>query len=264
MEVIEAILLGIVQGLTEFIPVSSSGHLVLLHKFLGSPGSLAFDVALHIGTLVALICFFWRDVVKLFRGALSGIPGERRLVGLLVLATIPAVFSGLFLEDTVSTTFRSVYVVSFNLIFVALLMLGAEWLAKRRGALKALDKIHTSQALVIGAAQAVSIIPGISRSGSTITAGIFMGLERVAAMRFSFLMAMPVTFGAIVKVLMDSDSITVIHQDAGLFTVGILSAFLSGLLAIKFLLSYLSKHTLNVFAYYRIALGIVVLLVVSN
>ncbi len=257
MSVFEAIFLGVIQGLTEFIPVSSSGHLILAHNWLGvSETGMAFDIALHIGTLGALLVYFAKDISRLLRGSL--VPGQdRRLVGLLALATLPAVVAGILLEDLAQSSFRSVGLVAFNLIAVALLMLVAERIALRK---TKLTEINTTQALIVGAAQALALIPGVSRSGSTITAGLFAGLNRVAATRFAFLLAIPITFGAILKVMFEPDSLTALQNDTSLFAVGVLASLVSGLFAINFLLKFLQKRSLAIFAYYRIALGMVVLL----
>ncbi len=263
MNLIEAIILGITQGLTEFIPVSSSGHLVLMHKLLGVTDSgLAFDVALHVGTLLALVIFFYKDIWQLILGLL-GKNDKSRLALLLVVATIPAVVVGVLLESAAESAFRSVRLVSIDLIIAAILMLLAERFAKRRKRHTKLPDTSTKQALTIGIAQAAAIVPGISRSGATITAGLFTGMDRVAATRFSFLLAMPITFGAIIKVLSGNDAISQFSGNADIFLVGIITAFVSGVLAIKFLLNYLSKHSLAVFAYYRILIGLVAILLVS-
>ena len=262
MSIIEAIILGLVQGLTEFIPVSSSGHLVLLHHLFGeTDGGLAFDVALHIGTLLALIIFFYKEIVLLVLGLL-GRNNHKRLSWLIAAATVPAVFAGVLLKDLAETSFRSVNLVAVNLIVVALLMLVAERYAKKHYAKKtALHNVGTKQAMTIGVAQAFALVPGVSRSGSTITAGIFVGLDRVAATRFSFLLAIPATFGAVVKTMLDSGG--ALSGDPAIVIAGILSALLSGLFAIRFLIRYLAHHDLSVFAYYRIALGLIVLTTVA-
>lgn len=263
MNILEAIILGLVQGLTEFIPVSSSGHLVLMHHvFNVSDGGLAFDVSLHIGTLIALFIFFYREVVLLFKGIL-GRNSHKRLSWLIVAATIPAVVAGVLLQDFAETSFRSVNLVAVNLIIVAFLMLAAERYAKKHFAHKtALHNVTTRQALTVGVAQAIALVPGVSRSGSTITAGIFAGLDRVAATRFSFLLAIPATAGAILKTLLDGGA-EQLSNDIGIVLVGIVTAFLSGLFAIRFLIQYLAKHDLAVFAYYRIVLGVFVLVAVA-
>lgn len=261
MTFFEAIILGLVQGLTEFIPVSSSGHLVLLHHVFGvSDAGLAFDVSLHIGTLLALAIFFYKEIMLLIGGIL-GRNNHKRLAWLIVAATIPAVVVGMLLQDMAETSFRSVNLVAFNLILVALLMLAAEKYAKRYAKKTALHNITTKQALTVGVIQAAALVPGVSRSGSTITAGIFAGLDRVAATRFSFLLAIPATSGAILKTLLDGGA--QLGNELGIVIVGIITAFLSGLFAIKFLIRYLAKHDLSVFAYYRICLGVVVLLTVA-
>ncbi len=263
MSIFAALILGIIQGLTEFIPVSSSGHLVLAHQALGvSDGGLAFDVALHIGTLLALVCYFHRDIVLLAKG-IFGRNEYRQLAWLLVAATIPAVVAGMLLEQKAEDTFRSSTLVAINLIVVALLMLWAERFARRYQHKTDVKQASAKQALVVGLAQAAAIVPGVSRSGGTITAGLFMGLDRVSATRFSFLLGMPVTFGAIVKVLSEDATTQRISDETDVFVVGVAAAFLAGIFAIKFLLHYLSKHTLAVFAYYRIALGVIVLLLAA-
>ena len=260
MNIFEAIILGLVQGLTEFIPVSSSGHLVFLHQAFGvTENGLQFDVALHIGTLAALVVYFYKDIILLIQG-IFGRNEYARVAWLIVLATIPAVISGVLLQDSAESAFRSVNLVAINLIIVALIMLAAEWYAKRYQRKTKLEKTKPSQALAVGIAQAVAVIPGVSRSGSTITTGLFFGLDRVAATRFSFLLGIPITFGAILKVLASDGATQTISNEFGLFAVGIATAFVSGLFAIGFLLKYLAKHTLAVFAYYRIVLGIFVLL----
>jgi undecaprenyl-diphosphatase len=259
MSWLAALLLGLIQGLTEFIPVSSSGHLIIMHEVLGvSEGGLAFDVALHIGTLAALIVFFWNDLWQLARGLIRK-TDQSRLAWLLVLATVPAVITGLLLESAAESTFRSPALVSINLIVVALIMLAAERYSATLKKKADLKHVSQSQALIMGLAQAAAVIPGVSRSGSTITAGLIAGMDRVSASRFSFLLAIPITFGAIIKVLSESSTMNAIQDDTAPFVIGILAAFVSGLFAIKFLLSFLAKHSLNIFAYYRIALAILVL-----
>lgn len=256
MSILQAIILGLVQGLTEFIPVSSSGHLVLMHEVFGiTESGLAFDVSLHIGTLMALIMFFHSEI-RLLVGGILGRNNHKRLAWLIVAATIPAVIGGVLLADLAESSFRSVQLVAVNLMAVAVIMLVAERYAKRHFTKKtALHNVKRRQALTIGFAQAAALIPGVSRSGSTITAGIFVGLDRVAATRFSFLLAIPATFGAIFKTMLDG-GIDLFTQSPAVMLVGIISALLSGLFAIKFLIQYLAKHDLAIFAYYRLALGV--------
>lgn len=257
MSIIQAIILGLIQGLTEFIPVSSSGHLVLFQQLLNvTDGGLLFDVALHTGTLLALIVFFFTDIKRIVSSLWLGTP-ERRLAIFLAAATIPAAVAGVLIQDLAESTFRSTKLVAVNLILVALLMLLAERIGRRQ---TKLNKISFWQAIGVGFAQALALVPGVSRSGSTITAGLFMGMERVAATRFAFLLAIPITFGAIIKVVLFSGESIVIGEEGAVFLAGILASFVSGLLAIRFLLKFLQKHSINIFAYYRIALGVAALL----
>lgn len=262
MSIIEAIILGLVQGLTEFIPVSSSGHLVLLHDAMNiTENGLTFDVALHIGTLMALLLFFYKDIWLLVQGIL-GRNEYQRVAWLLAAATVPAVIAGVLLESAAESAFRSTALVTVNLVAVAFIMLFAEkYVFERHKTRTKLEKISPRQALAVGVAQAVALIPGVSRSGSTITTGLIVGLDRVAATRFSFLLGIPITAGAIGKVFVSDGGLTRIDSDFSLFAIGVLSALISGLFAIRFLLRYLSKHSLAAFAYYRIALGLFVLLV---
>lgn len=264
MNIIQAIILGIVQGLTEFIPVSSSGHLVVTHRLLDAEGAgLLFDVALHIGTLLALTAFFYKDIIKYLR-AIFVRNDNSRIAWLLVFATLPAVIIGILLQSAAETNFRSIRLVAMNLILLGLVMLLAERYAARRKAKTEFRKISRSQALAMGVAQAAAIVPGVSRSGGTITAGLFFGLDRVSATRFSFLLAIPITFGAIIKVLVADSAFADVGGQMGIFVAGILAAALSGLVAIRFLISYLSRHSLAAFAYYRVALGIIVLLFLAG
>ena len=176
-------------------------------------------------------------------------------------ATVPAVIVGVMLQGSAESAFRSTRLVAINLVVVAIVMLAAEAYAKRYKHQEQLKQVSIKQGLAIGVAQAAAIVPGVSRSGATITTGLFMGVERVAATRFSFLLGIPITIGALAKVLLSEDTAMQVSGDPWIFVVGILTALASGLFAIRFLLKYLAGHTLAVFAYYRIALGIIVLLI---
>ncbi len=264
MTILQAIILGLIQGLTEFIPVSSSGHLLLGHYFMGvNETGLAFDVALHIGTFAALILYFYKDIWQLILG-IFGKNDMKRIAWLLLFATVPAVIGGFLLQDLAESSFRSPILVSINLIWVAFAMLAAEKYARNKKHKTDFKDTSTKQGLAIGFAQVLALVPGVSRSGSTITTGIFLGLDRVSATRFSFLLAIPITFGAIVKVVMSSETLSQLNSETGVFAVGILTAFISGVFAIKFMLKYLSKHSLAAFAYYRIGMGIIVLLLLAR
>ncbi len=256
MQYLQALVLGLTQGLTEFIPVSSSGHLILMGEWLGfKDSSLAFDTALNIGTLLALLMFFWRDIGQLLRGAVTKTQ-HSRLSWLIVLATVPAVVAGILLQPLAESAFRSSQLVAFNLIAIAFVMLAADRLGKRS---VGLPQIGVGRALAIGCAQALALVPGVSRSGITISAGLLSGLDGVSATRFSFLLSAPVIAGATLKVMADRDNLGQLNAEPLLYLVAILASFASGYWAIRFMIRYLANHGLAVFAYYRIVLGLIIL-----
>ena len=266
LELLEAVLLGVVQGLTEFLPVSSSGHLLLGQYFLGLSEDrfgLPFDVALHLGTLVAVVSFFWRDLLRM-AGAFvrSLLPGGRdladadqRLAYLILASTIPAALIGFFLEGFFENTVRSPWVVVFNLVLVgALFIFGEAVGSKTRRA----DKLSLVEAVGIGLAQAAALVPGVSRSGATITLGLFLGLRREEAARFSFLMSVPIIAGAGSLQLTEVVSQGMAPSQAAMFAAGFVSSAVVGYLAIRFFLRYVVHHSLRAFAYYRFGLAVVV------
>jgi undecaprenyl-diphosphatase len=247
---LEAIILGIVQGITEFLPVSSTAHLILLPWFFswsGEVDTLTFDVALHVGTLCALLVCFWKDWIDL-------IARKQRLFGLILLASVPAGITGFFLNDFIERSMRSPVIISLMLIVVGFLMLVSEKAYKFKG----IDKVVFSDALIIGISQAIAIIPGVSRSGITIAAGLFRGLEREASARFSFLLSTPIIAGAALlhakKAFVSAGS-----YDFKLFAAGLVASFFTGFVAIKFLLNFLKKYPLNVFVFYRFILAVVII-----
>ena len=260
MTVLQAFVLGIIQGLTEFLPVSSSAHLSLAPWLFGweDPG-LAFDVALHVGTLVAVLWFFrdaWyglaRSGMQILRARRIETPEQRRVI-FLVLATIPGAVAGLLLADAAETTLRDPIITAIALIVMGVLL----WLADRLAAQhKSLDDMRWPHALTLGVAQALALVPGVSRSGSTITTARALGFSREGAAVFSFLMSMPITAAAAIVKVPEA------LREQGLslpIIVGILSAAVSSWLAISVLLKYVSRHSYGVFAVYRVALGLVVL-----
>jgi undecaprenyl-diphosphatase len=261
MTLVQAFILGLIQGLTEFIPVSSSGHLVIAHHALGVfDNGLAFDVALHAGTLIALIAYFWKDLI-VYAKALFIKSKETRLTWLLIAATIPAAIIGFLLESSAESVFRSGRLVGMTMLIFGLIMIGAEEYYKRRKQHTELEEITTKQAMTMGFTQAIAVIPGVSRSGSTITAGLFAGLDRVAATRFSFLLGIPITAGAVLKVFTEPGIMEQFQQEKAAVIVGVLTALVSSLFAIRFMLRFLSKHGLYIFGYYRIVLGLMLLLI---
>jgi undecaprenyl-diphosphatase len=263
MEVVfQAVIIGIVQGLTEFLPISSSAHLVLLPRVLGwnDPfiNSPAFDVMLHMGTLAALLVYFWRDLWRYFLAFLAvlrerriGADPDRKLSVLLAASTIPAAIIGVVLEDFVDTFFRVAPLVVCGLLVVGALILFAAERAARH--VKQMEDLRIAEAFGIGLAQALALFPGISRSGITISAGLFLGLERAAAARFAFLMGTPIIAGAGLWKLRE-----IVTGGAGVFdpavlTAGVIAAAASGLAAIWLLLRYLQNHSTDVFVVYRLA-----------
>lgn len=271
IEVFQALILGIVQGASEFLPISSSGHLIIVPNIFGWSGlvnSLTFDVALHLGTTTAVVAFFWKDWLKLFssffRNLPKGIPvlwiePSSRMLILLGIGSIPAAFAGLLLEKTIEETFRSNLLVAADLIIFGLLLY---WIDKQSKKSRSEAKINLLDSIFIGTAQAVALFPGVSRSGITISAGLFRDLDREAATRFSFLLSTPAILGA--SLLKISDISKNFDSSMAVFTVGFLAAAISGWLAIKILLSYVRSNNFNVFVVYRIAVGIVIILLLNR
>lgn len=263
----EAVVLGIVQGMTEFLPISSSAHLTLLPQMLGwtSPllNSLAFDVALHFGTLVAVLGYFRKDILVLAsawaRGLAQGRPfaeTEARLAWFIIAGTVPAVLVALFFEDALETIFRAPAVVAGWLIGAGVLLAAAERFSAK---LKPMSGMTFLEALVIGTAQALALIPGVSRSGITITAGLAMGFRREDAARFSFLLALPAVAGACVMQFKDLAAVGSLQEMLAMI-LGVAASAVSGWAVIAGLLAYLRRRTLYVFAWYRLALGALVLI----
>ena len=290
MDPFQGAVLGIVQGLTEPLPISSSAHLVLVPWLLGWPEhSLTFDVALHMGTLAALLIFFWRDLLLLVRawlpergaplgvvpGATPGprpvpVPPPRRTIRCAASsagwgwgwrwAASPAALLGALFADQIEFSLRSPLSIAALLIVGALLLGLADRIGARR---LELTDVGLTQALLVGLAQALALAPGVSRSGITLTAALFIGLTREAGARYAFLLGIPVTAGAGVFQLrrLLRDGIPVDERAA--FALGVFCSLVVGLLAIRFLLRYVRQHSLNLFVYYRIALGLIVLLVAA-
>lgn len=265
---VQAVVMGVVQGLTEFLPVSSSGHLIIVPALLGWDDrfieSLSFSVMLHLATLMALLLFFRADWLRLIPAGFAsirersiGVDPDRRLAWLLVLSTIPAVVAGLLLNDLIETSFREARLVAVTLVVGAAIL----WLAERTGTrTRRVAELSTAGAIGIGAAQALALVPGISRSGISISAGLFAGLDRESAARFSFLMATPVTAGAGLyefgKLISGDSGVDVA---LGPLLAGMIAALVAGLAAISVLLRYLRTHPTTIFIVYRLVLaGVVV------
>ncbi|MDR3572653.1 MAG: undecaprenyl-diphosphatase UppP [Anaerolineaceae bacterium] len=280
--VIQAIILGIVQGVTEFIPVSSSAHLIIVPWLFGwsDPAltSLSFDVALHIGTLLAVLIFFARDWIRLI-GALFlsikerkiGSDPDRRMAWFVVIGTIPGAIVGVLAESKIDALFHQpgVPIAPLAIIIMAIIiaLLGsALFIADRLASHdKEEQKLTLKEVLIIGLAQALAIFPGVSRSGSTITAGLALGLKREAAARFSFLLSAPIIAGAGLKSLFDVyhafKAGSLVTGELLLFPIGLIAAAISGYLCIGFLMKYLQNHKIDIFVYYRWALAVFITVV---
>jgi undecaprenyl-diphosphatase len=271
MPLIQAIILALVQALTEFLPVSSTAHLILFPWLLHwqDPG-LAFDVALHAGTLVALVMYFFRDWLTLAICGLGGkypanapvdeVAQHRRMFWYMVLGTIPAGIAGVLFHHQIEETLRQPKIVGVSLVIIALLMW---WADSRSNLSRKLEESNLGDAAAIGTAQALALWPGVSRSGITITTGLFRGLTRAAATRFSFLLSMPAIAGAVV---MELPKLIKMHKAGGLdlpfstLAVSIVVSGVAGYFVIAFFLRYLQTRTLKVFVVYRLVFGIIVLL----
>lgn len=262
----QALVMGIVQGLTEFLPISSSGHLILVPTILGwhDPfiGSLQFSVMLHMGTLLALLVYFWRDWLALVPAGVATVRDrstagdpDRRVAVFIVVATVPAALVGLLFNDFIEQNVRQAGVVAVMLVVGAAIL----WLADRWGPkLRRIEALGNARAFGIGIAQAFALIPGISRSGISIAAGLFAGLDRESAARFSFLMAAPVIAGAGIFEARKMIAAGIPSSDVVPLIVGFVAAAVAGFLAIAFLLRYLRTNTMAIFVIYRLVLAALV------
>lgn len=256
------ILLAIIQGIAEFLPISSSAHLIIFRDLFGLGASvitedfaLAFDIALHFGTLLAIVIYFFNDFWYMFtKGVTKGIKDdEGKIFWYIVGATIPAALVGVLFESTIENIVRS----NFILIALALIVMGIViYLADRYSKqTKGFKQMTFKDAIIIGCSQIFALIPGFSRSGTTIASARLLKIDRENAAKFSFYLSAPVVCGAVVLSLLKSTTITAITSNLAIFIVGVLVAFISGLLCIEFLLKYIKKHDFKIFMWYRILLG---------
>lgn len=259
--------LGVIQGLTEFLPISSSGHLILAREFVGSSGTLdlSLDALLHFATATAIVVYFWRDILSLIHAALqliqkagkpSNLTHEEQTVVALIVGTVPAVVFGLLLEDIMETLFRNPLLVAGTLVVGSLIMLAAEhWRRWRNSTVLATG---WKKGLVLGLFQSLALIPGMSRSGMTISGGMLFGLERADAAKFGFLLGVPVLLGAGAKKALELGFGGI---DAAVI-LGTATAFVVALLVIHYLLKYLRSNTLHVFIGYRILLAVLIVFLI--
>ena len=264
MTPLHAVVLGIVQGATEFLPISSSGHLILVPKLFGWPDQgLAFDAAVHLGTVLALLIYFGAELRRLAAGVLQGHPADRRLAAGVVLGSIPAGLVGLAFQHAIEQRLRSVTVVAVSTILWAFVL----WWADRQAARNAvgdLRQVGVGQALAVGLAQPLALIPGTSRSGITLSAGLFAGLDRPTAARFAFLLGLPITLAAGLLQLRTLVGAPPPGEGPGVILLGVVTSFVAGIAAIRFLVMYLQHRTLLVFVGYRILLGVLLLVLTRS
>ena len=266
MDAFEAIVLGIVQGLTEFLPISSSGHLRIVPAFAGweDPGA-AFTAVIQLGTMAAVLLYFRKDLIAIARGWFAGLrdPSLRgtldsRMGWYLIVGTIPIVIFGFAFDDQIEEDARSLTLIGTTLIVLGIVLWIADHTGKRT---REVDNVTWRDSLIIGFAQAAALVPGVSRSGATITAGLFLGFDRAAAARFSFLLSVPaVVLSGLYQMRDIGGEGAVGFVPTALATI---AAFVSGYLSIAFLLKFLTSHTLDVFVAYRVILGVVVLALVG-
>jgi Uncharacterized bacitracin resistance protein len=255
-----AVILGLVQGLTEFLPVSSTAHLILVSDALKldpEKFGLSFDVALHLGTALAVLLYFAGTWIGLLVGLVRG---HWKLPLVIIVGTIPAAIAGVLFETAVSTTLRSVVYIAIGLLVGSAIFVLAERIGAQR---RRLAQVTLVDAAIIGVAQAIALVPGISRSGITISAGLFRGLERGDATRLAFLLATPVIIGAGTKTLLDVRKLSGLTAQLDVIVIGFAVSFVSGLAAVAFMVRYLRTHSLNVFVIYRVALAVVILVAVA-
>lgn len=277
MSILEAIILGIVQGLTEFLPISSTGHLTLAGKFMNLISEnhpeqwTAFIAVIQLGTMLAVLVYFWKDLINIIKdfvhdNIVKPVKYSEQMINsklgwLIIIGTIPVVIIGLAFKDAIEGALtKNLYVIAASLIVLALILALAEKIAKFK---KDIGNITVLDSIIIGIAQAISLIPGSSRSGTTITAGLFIGLKREGAARFSFLLSVPAVLAS--GVLQLYEALKFIDQTMAVnIIVATVVSGISGYLAIDFLLKYLKKNTTFLFIFYRIALGIFILILLFN
>ncbi len=267
MKIIETIILGIVQGIAEFLPISSSAHLIIFRdvfgigSFITGDMELSFDIALHFGTFLAILVYFFKDFWKMFiEGLTKGTKtNDGKMLWMIVIATIPAAIFGVLFEDVISDLVRTNYV----LIVICLAIMGIiiKYCDKLSSEKRSFKDMGFKDAILIGCAQVCALVPGFSRSGTTISMARVLKVNRSDAARFSFYLSAPVVFGAVALKLVKGEMISAITYDPVTFIIGVVISFASGLLCIKFLLSYIKKHDYNIFMWYRLLMALIVLII---
>jgi len=268
MEILEILILGFIQGIAEFLPISSSAHLIIFRDIfgigrgMGANMELTFDIALHFGTLLAIaVYFFWDFIHMIQKGFTKGVKDdEGKILWYLVAATIPAAIVGVLFEEPIEKVIRSNYIViALALAIMGIIIYLADKYSKQN---KDIKKLSLKDAILIGCSQVFALIPGFSRSGTTIASARCLKVDRESAAKFSFYLSAPVVLGACVLQLLDDGAVSLIMENAAIFILGIVVSFVTGLICIKFLLQYLKKHDFKLFMIYRIILAIIVILTV--
>ncbi|GIV14971.1 MAG: undecaprenyl-diphosphatase [Armatimonadota bacterium] len=267
MNLIEAVVLGILQGLGEFLPISSSAHLLIAPWLFGwqegtPQEKLVFDVALHLGTTVAVIGYFRHDLWRLFRALFRPAnphPEDRRVAWMILLACVPGAAAGALFENVIEQSIRTrIALIAGLLMLMGVILYLADRFGRRE---RPVESLRTLEGFLIGCAQALALIPGVSRSGATITAGLMLGLTREAAARFSFLLSAPITLGATLWTFRHLVKSPPASEQLLVMAAGVVTSSVVGYLSIAFLLRYLRTHSVNLFLWYRLALGLLVLTV---
>ena len=267
MKILETIILGIVQGIAEFLPISSSAHLIIFRdvfgvgSFISGNMEMSFDIALHFGTFMAILVFFFKDFWKMFiKGFTKGTKDQNgKMMWMIVVATIPAAVMGVLFEDKIDELVRTNYL----LIAIALAIMGIiiKYCDKLNSEKRSFKDMSFRDAILIGCAQVFALIPGFSRSGTTISMARILKINRSDAARFSFYLSAPVVLGAVAIKVLKGEMISLITYDPVTFIIGVIISFVSGMLCIKFLLNYIKKHDYNIFMWYRLLLSLIVLIV---
>lgn len=265
MDIIHAFILGVVQGLTEFLPVSSTGHLLAFHEILkfDIANSLSFDAALHLGTLLALLVFFWKDVVSLLKGFFQSLchwqvktEENQKLAWLVIVGAIPTGIVGMALDNFIENHLRSLLLVAVALVFGSIIIWWAEaWSSRQQQS----NQMTFKTAWLVGLAQIIALLPGISRSGATIVGGLFRKLDRATAARYAFLISLPVVGGAGLLKFFDLVKNRPQGNELGLVFIGIFTSAFVGFVVIKFFLKFVQKYSLSVFAWYRVIAALALL-----
>lgn len=266
---LQIIILAIVQGISEFLPISSSAHLIIFRDvfqigstIINSDMDLVFDIALHFGTLLAILTYFFKDFINIIKTGLTKGPKDNdgKLLWMLAIATIPGAIMGFLLEDVIDNFFRKEYIlIALALIIMGVVIYLCDRYSKKDKTIKTMTYLD---AIIIGISQSFALVPGFSRSGTTIATARLRGVDRVGAAKFSFYLSVPITLGAVVLALLKDGTISMISSNLMVFIIGILVAFIIGILCIAFLLKYITKHDFKLFMFYRILLAILVILTI--